>query len=88
MKTTLDLPDPLYRQVKAKAATDGRSVREVTIELYEFWLAGKLRTSGPSDAVAWLDEWVRFGADLDRKAPAGPTAREILEQGRNRLEPK
>ncbi len=87
MKTTLDLPDDLYRQVKAKAAMEGRAVREVTVELYRRWLADVPETDRTLSATDWLDEWVRFGAELERKAPPGPTLREILDEGRNRLEP-
>ena len=39
MKATIDIPDAMYRQVKAHAALQGRAVREVTIELYQRWLA-------------------------------------------------
>jgi plasmid stability protein len=66
MKTTLDLPDDLYRQVKSKAATDGRSVRDVTIELFRLWLAGSVGTTKAADAAVWLDEWVKTGAAVDR----------------------
>ena len=38
MKATIDVPDDLYRKVKAKTALQGRAVREVTIELYQRWL--------------------------------------------------
>ncbi len=38
MKATIDVPDDLYRKVKAKTALQGRAVREVTIELYRRWL--------------------------------------------------
>lgn len=38
MKATIELPDELYRRVKAKTALEGRAVREVTIELYQRWL--------------------------------------------------
>ncbi|MFN8519418.1 MAG: hypothetical protein U0667_08530 [Chloroflexota bacterium] len=41
MKATIDVPDALYRRVKARAALDGRAVRDVTIELYERWLVGE-----------------------------------------------
>lgn len=33
MKATIEIPDDLYRQVKAKSALEGRAVREVTEEL-------------------------------------------------------
>lgn len=38
MKATIDIPDPLYRKVKAKAANEGRRIREVTIELFQDWI--------------------------------------------------
>ncbi len=38
MKATIDIPDDLYRKVKAKTAEQGRKIREVTIELFQGWL--------------------------------------------------
>ncbi|MCA1964965.1 MAG: hypothetical protein LDL31_13550 [Prosthecobacter sp.] len=38
MKATIDVPDDLYRRVKAKTALQGRAIREVTVELYQRWL--------------------------------------------------
>ena len=38
MKATIDVPDELYRRVKAKTALQGRAIREVTVELYQHWL--------------------------------------------------
>jgi hypothetical protein len=35
MKATVDIPDDLYRAVKAKSALEGRPVREVAVELFE-----------------------------------------------------
>lgn len=34
MKATIEVPDNLYRQVKAKSALEGRAVREVAEELF------------------------------------------------------
>jgi hypothetical protein len=31
MRTTVDIPDPIYRHLKAKAAREGRSVRELIL---------------------------------------------------------
>ena len=39
-----------------------------------------------SRAESWLDDWLRMGAESSRSAPSGPSAREIHEEGRNRLE--
>ncbi len=35
---------------------------------------------------AWLEDWFRLGEEAFRNAPPGPTATEILEADRNRLE--
>lgn len=42
MKATIEIPDDLYRQVKAKSALEGRAVREVTEELYRRYVWGEL----------------------------------------------
>lgn len=39
MKTTMDIPDAMYRAVKSRSAGAGLSVRHVTIMLYGDWLA-------------------------------------------------
>jgi hypothetical protein len=31
VRTTVDIPDPLYRQLKGKAASQGRSVKELVL---------------------------------------------------------
>jgi hypothetical protein len=31
MRTTVDIPDPLYRELKSKAALEGRSVKELIL---------------------------------------------------------
>lgn len=103
MKATIDIPDDLYRRVKAKSALQGRPVRSVAIELFERWLkddAPAARRSIPAtednseEAVqarrratkAWLDKWLAMGEEAFRDAPPGPTAREILDADRSRLE--
>jgi hypothetical protein len=35
MRTSLDLPDPLFKHLKARAALEGRTLRELVIELVE-----------------------------------------------------
>lgn len=39
MRTTVDIPDPLYRQLKSKAANEGRSVKELILRGVESELA-------------------------------------------------
>lgn len=84
MKATIDIPDELYRKVKAKSALLGKPVREVTIELYRQWIEGAEAppTDGDED---WLETFRRLQVP---SGTPGPTAREILEEGRARLEPQ
>lgn len=66
MKTTIDVPDDLHRAVKARAALEGRSVRDVTIDLYRRWL-GELMTETGTDPRGWL----RRGLAPAAQPPAG-----------------
>lgn len=85
MKATIEIPDDLYRRVKARSAILGRSVREVTTELYQRWL-GELPPEAHSDVNAWVDEWVSLGAELAPARDGETTARQLLNDDRNRLE--
>lgn len=46
MKTTLDIPTPLYRQAKAKAALEGRKLKDLVAE----GLTLVLRSGFPAEA--------------------------------------
>ena len=64
MKATLDIPDDLYRQVKARSAMEGRPVRAIAVELFQHWLDGPQKpeikptpielTQAELDAAPWL----------------------------------
>lgn len=41
MKVTIEIPDDLYRKVKARSALEGRSVRAAAVELFQRWLKEK-----------------------------------------------
>ena len=43
MRTTVDLPDALYRQLKARAALEGTTVKKVLKGLVQRELAGRTR---------------------------------------------
>ena len=64
MKATIDIPDHIYRQVKAKSALEGKRVREVAILLFQRWVEGE-EPSGSAlartpDSDAKTPSW--FGA--------------------------
>jgi hypothetical protein len=86
MKATIDIPDDLYRRVKARSAMLGRTVREVSIELYQRWLGEAPGTATSVSTAQWLDEWVALGRSIGGQNAEGPTASEIIASDRNRLE--
>jgi len=87
MKATIEVPDDLYRQVKAKSALEGLAIREVTEVLYRAWLTQDSTAKATPSPEEWLEDWIRLGEEALRDAPPGPTASEILESDRNRLDP-
>lgn len=48
MRTTLNIPDELYRRVKARSAMEGRPVRSVAVELFQQWLDGPAEEALPT----------------------------------------
>lgn len=70
MKATVDIPDALSRQVKARAALQGRGVRDVTIELVERWLVepGEMpAVDGIALADAWVQRWEALGLEIEAR---------------------
>jgi hypothetical protein len=47
MRTTVDIPDLLYRELKSKAASEGRSVKEIILRSVESELRPAKRHNGP-----------------------------------------
>ena len=43
MRTTVDLPDALYRKLKARAALESASVKEILVRLVQRELAGRTK---------------------------------------------
>lgn len=53
MKTTIDIPDPVFRRAKAQAAARGQALREfVTEALQEKLSGGRVRIG--ADTVPWM----------------------------------
>ena len=85
MKATIDIPDDLYRQIKAEAALRGLTVREVTTRLYRRWLKEGDAGSPGEAPSAWLRSWLDEADEAIGRAPPGPSAREELARDRSRL---
>lgn len=71
MKTSIDLPDDLYRQVKAKSALEGKTVREVATALFAAYASG-----GGIPAAAVEGEIAAYTAQTERAA----RLRRVLER--------
>ena len=60
MRTTIDIPDTLYREVRSKSALEGLTLRSVTITLYTDWLSAERdveplpqRSEEPVELPSW-----------------------------------
>lgn len=91
MKTTLEIPDALYRRVKSKSSLDGRPVRSVTQRLYELWLEGRVSLDDPDGVNPdgndnWERKWVRETALLaeriDKTCAHARLSRDLLKDDR------
>lgn len=60
MRTTVDFPDPIYRELKVRAASEGTTIREMILE----GVALRLRSSG---AVPSQETHPRFPVITSRK---------------------
>ena len=78
MKTTMNLPDDLYRRVKAKSALEGKAVREVTIELYRAWL-GDAPAARDAQRVSSYDLLKQYCGIVDSGVPDLATHPKHLE---------
>ena len=46
MRTTVDIPNPLYKRLKGKAAREGRSIKEIVLRSVVNELKGSERLNG------------------------------------------
>lgn len=94
MKATIDIPDDLYRKVKAKSALEGRPIREITAELYRGWLVeapGEPRTGqrakpspqGQPDRPSWFGALRRYAAGTGGRHDM-TSIRRSIDRGRAR----
>lgn len=77
MKTTLDLPEPLVREMKLRAAQEGRKLKDVAAEAFE---AGLRAPSLPRKAKAYrqtLDKPL-FACEEAKASAPGMTVAELL----------
>ena len=68
MRTTIDIPDPMLRQVKAKCALEGRTMRSLTLLFFQDWLG-----DGPSTAALLAAEGTNAGSSAPATASGAGT---------------
>lgn len=51
MRTTLDLPDPLFRELKAESALRGVKLKDLVAELLKRGLSQRIPSSAPRSAL-------------------------------------
>ena len=59
MKTTIEIPDPLFRKAKSRAAERGQTLREFVTDALQARLA-KDSGAGRSDEPKWMGEFGRL----------------------------
>jgi plasmid stability protein len=64
MRTSLDLPDPLFRHLKVQAALEGRSLRDLVVSLVERGLAAPPPASPQAPAIPAEPPSVRLGSPM------------------------
>ena len=91
MKTTLEIDDALYREVKALSALTGRKMKDLVSDGLRHVLKPPAvkEVSGQDKekaALAELRQWFKATDRAMKKAPSGPSVRELFEADRQRLE--
>ena len=56
MKATLDIPDDLYKKVKARSALEGKTIRSVAMELFQRWIQAPSNTEDKSESALLTSE--------------------------------
>ena len=93
----MEIPDELYRKQKARSAAQGKSVREVMVNLVQEWLEDSKKggtvtveqhtdNAHEEDKTAELRRWLDIGLGFDREAPPGPSAMDHIREDRDRLD--
>lgn len=87
MKTTLDIPDALYREFKAKTATNGEKMRNAVISFIVAYNAGEWRHDAETaarpgarrrGAKPKLPEWAGIAEPFITKYPDDPLDNEKM----------
>jgi hypothetical protein len=82
VKTTLDIPDPVFRRAKARAAEQGKKLRQFVTEALQEKLSG--RAGAPETEAPWM---AGFGQLKRLSRETGRIAR-LIEREFDVIEPE
>jgi plasmid stability protein len=80
MRTTLDLPDALLRQLKARAALEGTSLKTLMRSVVERGLQAPADPAPTSSARAAALPSIRLGRPLNLEHPSNAALFELLDE--------
>ena len=63
-----------------------KSNLEIPDDQYRYWLGEVSPPEAEPSVEVWLADWIALGEQTLGEAPSGPTATEILDQDRSRLD--
>jgi len=80
MKTTLEIPDPLFRRAKSRAAERGIALREYVTEAVKDKLA--------SDTKSSKKPWVKFMGKLKHLRKETSRINRLIEEDSEKIDPE
>ena len=83
MKTTLEIPDPLFRKAKSTAAERGQSLKEFVTEAVHDKLAARAGRPGPAGP-----EWMQGFGKLKRLRKETARVRAVIDREFEIIEPE
>jgi hypothetical protein len=84
VKTTLEIPDPVFRKAKAKAAAEGVSLRQFVTEAVE----RKLREGAESDKTPSEKPWMKSFGGLRRFHKENVRIQKIIDEEFEKIDPE
>ncbi len=85
MKATLEIPDDLYRNVKARSALEGRSLRSVAEELFRNWLASEPSSTASGEEAITEEEIAKYPWLVLTRKHVNPSLSHDMEDIRNSI---
>jgi predicted transcriptional regulator len=90
MKTTLEMPDDLFRRVKTTAAKRGQSLKQLVTTALEHELANPSRPAASAKArdahaKAWLSEFDKLSGQISTRWNSDMSAVDAIREQRREL---